>query len=298
MPLVGVLEIGENFLVAQLPRSQPPRLLNSYTRFDSLIDRLTDVRCRLLGTPKVPTLMHFTHPKAASTWINNILGLLFRDRCAPRGRLVARATGGDFSKHVFESGWVYRAMLMSYEDFLSHDELRGIKRFVVIRDLRDTLVSLYFSLKVSHVLEGQPSVQQERETLSKLETEEGFLHLIHGQLKGAADFQASWLGKDEIVLRYEDLLVNPLLILEDVLIERLEMPVSLAALDRAIRRTHFETVYKRKLGEEDVSSHGRKGVPGDWKNHFTPEIRRQFVAKYGQLLIDTGYEKDWSWADR
>jgi len=53
--------------------------------------------------------------------------------------------------------------------------------------------------------------------------------------------------------------------------------------------------FGRKLGEEDITSHGRKGTPGDWKNHFTPALRRQFGEKFGDLLIATGYEKDLAW---
>ena len=249
---------------------------------------------RLFGDPKVPTTMHVTHAKAGSTWIDNLLRELFRSRVAPRGRLVAAATGGDLSKHCFEPDRIYSAMSMTREQFGAHPELRGIRRFVVIRDLRDTLVSLYFSLRYSHPIYGK--TQDHRDKLNELSVEEGLLYLIGAQIPGAAAVQASWLNHDEILLRYEDLLENAFDLLRGVLIERLALPVSEAALTRAIERTRFERVFKRKLGEEDVQSHGRKGLPGDWKNHFTPEIRRQFAEKFGQLLIDTGYEKDLAWA--
>lgn len=251
---------------------------------------------KLFGDPKVPTTMHVTHAKAGSTWINNLLVELFRSRVAPRGRLVAAATGGDLSRHYFEPGRVYPAMSMTRQQFFAHPELRDIKRFVVIRDLRDTLISLYFSLRYSHPLDAKGQTQMHRDKLNSVHAEEGLLYLIEAQVPGAAAVQSSWLKHDEILLRYEDLLENAFELLRDVLIGRLELPVTEAALTRAIERTHFERVFKRKLGEEDVQSHGRKGLPGDWKNHFTPEIRRQFSGKWGQLLIDTGYEKDLAWA--
>jgi hypothetical protein len=51
----------------------------------------------------------------------------------------------------------------------------------------------------------------------------------------------------------------------------------------------------RKKGEEDVTSHYRKGVPGDWVNHFTPELKAKFKRRFGGLLQKTGYEPDDSW---
>jgi len=51
----------------------------------------------------------------------------------------------------------------------------------------------------------------------------------------------------------------------------------------------------RPRGVEDVTAHQRKGVAGDWRNHFTDRIKRAFKARYGGLLVATGYEKDLDW---
>jgi len=51
----------------------------------------------------------------------------------------------------------------------------------------------------------------------------------------------------------------------------------------------------RTRGQENVNSHYRKGVHGDWKNHFTNEHIRLFKARYNDLLIQLGYEKDGDW---
>ena len=45
----------------------------------------------------------------------------------------------------------------------------------------------------------------------------------------------------------------------------------------------------RDRGEENVEHHFRKGVPGDWKNHFADEHVREFNRRYGELLEITGY---------
>ena len=51
----------------------------------------------------------------------------------------------------------------------------------------------------------------------------------------------------------------------------------------------------RSRGQEDVESHERKGVAGDWRNHFTGRITSAFERRFGELLIATRYEKDLHW---
>jgi hypothetical protein len=51
----------------------------------------------------------------------------------------------------------------------------------------------------------------------------------------------------------------------------------------------------REKGEEDVTSHYRKGKPGDWANHFTPEIKQAFKDRFNDVLLETGYENDDRW---
>ena len=52
---------------------------------------------------------------------------------------------------------------------------------------------------------------------------------------------------------------------------------------------------KRKAGEEDRSSFLRKGIAGDWKNHFNTEAVNIFDHYAGETLIKLGYEKNHDW---
>lgn len=51
----------------------------------------------------------------------------------------------------------------------------------------------------------------------------------------------------------------------------------------------------RKPGEEDNKSHYRKGVHGDWVNHFNKGHIRQFKENYNGLLMKLGYENEGDW---
>ena len=57
----------------------------------------------------------------------------------------------------------------------------------------------------------------------------------------------------------------------------------------------------RAVGQEDQQSHYRRGQAGDWRNHFSPILATAFAERYGDLLIELGYESDhrwWQTADR
>lgn len=57
----------------------------------------------------------------------------------------------------------------------------------------------------------------------------------------------------------------------------------------------FQLSSKRNRGDEDVSAHYRKGIAGDWKNHFNDEHKRYFKENFNDLLVKMGYEKDLDW---
>jgi len=186
---------------------------------------------------------------------------------------------------------------MRAHEFDAHSELADALRFVVIRDLRDTLVSLYFSVKISHPLDAEGKMQRNREILTSLNTEEGLLHMMETQLVGAAELQRSWLNRNELLYRYEDLLLRDYTLLRELLVERFRLPITENSLRAALRKCSFQAEFGRKLGQEDEASHGRQGAPGNWRKHFTPRVTTAFAERFGQVLIDTGYERNLSWAN-
>jgi hypothetical protein len=67
---------------------------------------------------------------------------------------------------------------------------------------------------------------------------------------------------------------------------------------RALEQTSFEKRSGRRPGEEDRGHRTvRKGIVGDWRNHFSLEAARLFDSHAGDTLIALGYEPDGSWVD-
>lgn len=96
------------------------------------------------------------------------------------------------------------------------------------------------------------------------------------------------------MLRYEDLVADPMAGFSRILAEcELNPPEDRFA--EVVERWTFKTKTGRTPGEEDLGSHMRKGIVGDWRNHFTPRVRDCFKTRYADLLQKLGYEPTQEW---
>lgn len=90
-------------------------------------------------------------------------------------------------------------------------------------------------------------------------------------------------------LRYEDLLSQPHEQL-NTLLEYLELDRDQAIVSDMVERASFEYTTGRKRGQEDNSKFYRKGISGDWRNHYSPADAELFADQAGDLLVELGYE--------
>jgi lipopolysaccharide transport system ATP-binding protein len=237
-----------------------------------------------------PTVVHVTHWKAGSQWIRRILESL-----APERVIEPRADNSQFLVRPLMPGGVYPTVYVSRNDYDKVSLSGDVRRIVVIRDLRDTLVSAYFSLRYSHE-ENRPEITRFRKMLLDRTAEEGMLLLMDEWLPPVARMQVSWIEAGEPVIRYRDLLERDEDILVPVLREHLGFDSPIARIKQAIQQTRFENMAGgRHRGEEDRSAHQRKGIAGDWKNHFSDRLKRAFKIRHGAILIEAGYERNLNW---
>lgn len=238
--------------------------------------------------PLPPAVLHVTYYKAGSQWIHEILR-----QCAPDRVVAPRADGSQFLDEPVVEGLVYPTLYLTREELDGADLPARWRRFVVIRDLRDTLISGYFSIKVSHAPFQDPAVASLRERLRAMDFDEGLALTMREWLPTNGRILRSWVDSGECLIRYEDLLEHDEEILTRVLIEDCELGVAPWRVRRAIRRARFDRLTRgRERGQEDVASHRRKAVAGDWRNYFTDEINEEFMSIWGPLLDASGYPAD------
>jgi lipopolysaccharide transport system ATP-binding protein len=237
-----------------------------------------------------PAIVHITHYKAGSQWLYAILRA-----CAPDRIVPPDARSGHFRYWPPESGKIYPTVYLTRQQFDEVSLPPDCRVFVVIRDLRDTLISSYFSLAGTHGMLDRPSLDLRR-LLESLSVEKGLLYLIDHWLIDPARIQLSWLEAGEPLIRYEDILERDTEILEEVLLNRCELGVPVEVFRQAVIARRFEWMTGgRPRGTEDLQEHMRKGIAGDWRNHFTPRVSDAFKARYGGLLVATGYEPNLDW---
>jgi len=279
-----------------------------------------------VNTP--PTVFHITHVKAGSQWVAEILKHSAPERFV-QWKIDNKGVS-EFSNNSIVPGNIYSTVYCPFDEFerIVGNKLLPLRSFsdfpfmprrvlknwlnfgffhkpvvifVLIRDLRDTLVSLYFSLKYSHSIIYE-DMATNRKQLAELEEEEGLLYILtHGKVLANSSFQKiariqnSWRARSDVLfLRYEDILGNEYSFFEK-LVDYCQIDISRERLHDIVKYNIFENATGRKRGEENTAMHLRKGVAGDWRNHFTDRIKGEFKKRYGQTLIDTGYEKDLNW---
>jgi lipopolysaccharide transport system ATP-binding protein len=237
-----------------------------------------------------PAIVHITHHKAGSQWIYQILRA-----CVPERIVAPSARSGHFRYWPPEAGKVYPTVYLTKQQFDDVPSAGDCRTFVVVRDLRDALVSAYFSIATSHTTLDRRAVDL-RSLLASRSEELGLLYLTEHWVSERARIQLSWLEAGARLIHYEDLLEHDVEILERVLIDECELGIPRERLRQAVVSKRFEKLGDgRPRGTEDRSAHLRKGVAGDWRNHFTDRMKDAFKARYGGLLVATGYEQSLDW---
>jgi hypothetical protein len=253
-----------------------------------------------------PLLVAFGHHKAASDWARSIV----MDVCDALGLRSAyhRQEYGEDLKAFAEKERAHFLIYPNANMELVRGRLGDYRGFHIVRDPRDMAVSAYFSHLNSHPDKSFPRLAEHRETLKKVPKEEGLLQELSRPYVFRCMATWDYAQPHVLELKMEQLIRDPyegyrrvfsfLGLMEGDGGFQYPHPSKLTA--GRLRDVLAENDFKvkadgRKPGEEDAQSHYRKGVPGDWKNHFTERHKEFFKSRYNDLLVKLGYETDDSW---
>ena len=176
---------------------------------------------------------------------------------------------------------------------------------IVLRDPRDLFVSFYYyelyflgcpgNARPQRYFTHDPSRGLRDDFAAYLAAR--LRHLTHPRFS-YGQFVRSWLDRPgTCVVRYEDLLTAAEAQMTRI-IRFLGLTVAPQRLHETVERHRFENRTGRKPGEADPTHFERKGVAGDWRNHFNAASCDLIRAHEGRTLAMLGYEPDDGWIER
>ncbi len=275
-----------------------------------------------------PLLAFFGHHKCATRFVLAILKQICTD-CGLKLLTIssAKQVDGNVRDLIAKS----RADVLAYMNaWWDHRQsLEDVRGFHIVRDPRDLLVSAYFSHLHSHETRGWEALPAHRESLKDLSKEDGLM-LEMDFCEPVFQAMRKWNYQDKNIfeLRFERLVSDPYQSFIDIcqhlglLREESNMPSRIlfrckSMLNRCYRfgsgplpmrwrsrwipaERMLSAVYNNRFakraggrspGQENIQHHFRKGIPGDWNNHFSVRHTREFNHRYGDLLEKLGYSE-------
>lgn len=245
--------------------------------------------------PSSNRVFHLTWHKAGSQWVRDVL----TDPAvvAYSGRPWSRITevyptykGSQFPDHQF-SGPLYCASLTDWCAL----RRQGDRALVVHRDPRDMGISLLYSLLYSH--KEQDIAASTRTLLLNVGPRCQLVILMllqHPELVSMVSWYQDRPPDDVLLVRYEDLAHGEVQEFSRI-VRWLGWPVPDQTLREAVHRHSFQVRSGRPTGEVDAASHHRRGIPGDWKNHFDRSLGQLWEQTEPGVLQQLGYERGNDW---
>lgn len=267
------------------------RILQQMRRASNLVNRFVANR---YGS-RMPWYFVVEYPKSGGTWL---------------GRMIADVLNLPFpQRSVFPLG--HPAVLHSHWNYMPR--LRSV--VYIERDGRDIMVSAFFH-KMRLLLNAPPKTQQAmRRDLEHIlggpfDHTDARTHLpafIEHLFKHPWGARMTWVehidqwhpadGRPHVAyVSYEQLRTEPCEHLKRVVEAISDKSIEDWRIESAVDKFSIERQTGRQAGQEDPRHFIRKGVVGDWKNHFSPEAASIFDRLAGETLVRLGYEPDRSWA--
>ncbi|MES2935167.1 MAG: sulfotransferase domain-containing protein [Pseudomonadota bacterium] len=240
-------------------------------------------------------IVHITLKKCGSQWVRDVLCAAEISQCSGisySGITFDYPTKGQFilPENTF-SGPIFTMSRIEWESW----KCVGDKAIVVLRDPRDQLISFLYSMLYSH----GPTVfvNYVRDKLSAMACNSERITWLIGDVASFIRFYRTWeidVKDDTYVVRYETLVQDQHAEFNK-LVDWLGWKLPPDVLETVIARLSFKTRSGRNPGETDILSHYRKGLPGDWRNHFTREHGKLWENLYPGFLTSIGYENNDEW---
>lgn len=121
-------------------------------------------------------------------------------------------------------------------------------------------------------------------------------YIVHEGMRYFCAIAREWLAHECVVaVRYEKLISDPISALMSAL-GKANVHVDEQAIKKVVGQLTFNGLSGgRAPGQEQKSSHFRKGVAGDYANYFSTTHKAICKLMIGDFLIEQGYEPNYLW---
>ncbi len=217
-----------------------------------------------------------------------VCGLLPKVRwpAAVQSRMETREIAGALARFFNARGCMYGPIRSSR--LLNHlPKLNRRKVVFLLRDPRDVLTSLYFSLTISHQAPRNPQLQEDFQNRRLKSQSQGIDCFVRKKTpQHLASYQRYCLflqaNPNFLLLRYEDMVADFGAFLDRV-IDYWGLSVDTEMRNRFLALADFE------VQGEDVHSHKRQVTPGDHRRKLAPETIGWLTEQFSAVLDQLGY---------
>ena len=233
-----------------------------------------------------PLLVHCGHHKAGTVWFRRIMLTVIRPYGLRYRTGSSRPVPSDADVAYYASTGTFAREQVGE---------RAFKGSHLIRDPRDLVVSGYeYHLVTNEAWALRPddryNGQSYQSRLRELDERQGLLLEIDWLASGTAREMGAWdyHQPEFLELRYEDVLAD-----EQHEFDRL---FRWYGFKDSMVASSLDVVDRLSLSRGGARpSHVRSGLPGEWRDRFSPEHIERFKELTGDLVVRLGYESSVEW---
>ena len=268
-----------------------PRKSGLLRRFGT---RSTQLVAKLFGE-RFPFYYVSEYPRSGGTWLGEMLAA-YLDLPLPHQPLVPVLRSSVLHNH-----WGFSPRLK--------------RVFYLYRDGRDVCTSMYFfclralhhenaAMRAYYRAKLPQAVQENWQPENSRQHMASFINVWATNPMGCRitwkDHVQQWaLDRPHVVnVSYEQLRQDCANALERIIPTHVPGIVDTRKIKEVVERFSFSRMTGREPGAQDANSFMRKGVVGDWKNHFDRRAAEAFDQHAGELLVQLGYEQNRDWVHR
>ncbi len=239
------------------------------------------------SVPATDRLIVNEYPKSGGTWLVNVLGdALGRRKLgveASRGQFIPALQNHPWYRGLTDVGMGKPCVMRGHEPPTSPLLDFPCTMIHLVRDARDVAVSRFHFEHLCSDLSLQKPLS---ETFA-----EYALKLASDWVTFVTAWQEAGASQKVVLVRYEDMLLDTPGVVKRTF-EDCGYAVDDAAIGQAVMKNTKQNMRKEladSLGEQ-LGRFVRKGVAGDWVNHFDDKTHRAFLAIAKPTMISLGYE--------